>query len=237
MGKKIQYQFQQIKQIVEDKIDPHIVSDKKWAKLHLHVGKLSEWKAASRRCDFPGELKSVNVFVDSTDLPIQNSDERGPASDFWSGKLKRPGYRYMMFSDAKGKILKVWSGYSPKLYDAHFLQCNKDYIEENFNGATMIGDTHFASMRNKLHGITLHAPYANVPKEPVDDDDAEDRPNVAMTKKKQKYNSDVHSVRSRAERPFADISQIFPTLDTPWREDLDQLDYLVFYACAIHNIK
>jgi hypothetical protein len=180
---------------------------KKWGKQYIVVGKLSDWKAASRRANFPSPLSDVNLFIDSTDIPIKHTPCRGPTSDHWSGKIGSPAHRYVMISDAKGKILKVWSGYSPKLYDAHFVALNKDVLEENFHGGTFIADAHFRSARNELEGVTIHTPFFLPSDEGQDEDDEEDKPIIDLTKVKKNYNSKLYKIRSRVERPFANLKK------------------------------
>ena len=40
-------------------------------------------------------------------------------------------------------IPKVWSGVSPKKYNSEFVMDKKDSLEDDFAGATIIGDNHY----------------------------------------------------------------------------------------------
>jgi hypothetical protein len=46
--------------------------------------------------------------------------------------------------NARGKILSIWGGVSPKLFDGEFLKLSKNYIDNAFHGGHVIGDNHFS---------------------------------------------------------------------------------------------
>jgi hypothetical protein len=58
--------------------------------------------------------------MDSSDFPMQRRGKTSRKDPDWSYKLNRPGRRYMFLRDEKGKIRKIWGGYSPKVYDGEF---------------------------------------------------------------------------------------------------------------------
>lgn len=211
---------------------------KKWAKKYIEIGCESDWKAAARHCKFKGDFSSVNLFMDSTDIHIKQTKERGPSSDFWSGKNSCSGWRYMMISDAKGIVRKVWSGYTPKLYDGHFLQANKDYIEEHFYDAHIVADAHFSLGKTTFRHPIFYTNYTitKSKKRDRDQDSDEDDPVATLVKKKEEFNKSHSKVRARVEQPFALIGNRFKSLHNVWMEDLDQLNYLIFYSVAVHNL-
>ncbi len=67
-----------------------------WAKeSHIVLGKKSDWNAAARNVKREGEFAHVNLWMDSTDIAIERGKDRGRKSDYWSGKLRRPGVRFV----------------------------------------------------------------------------------------------------------------------------------------------
>jgi hypothetical protein len=74
--------------------------------------------------------------------------------------MKRPGQRFMTIQDGKGLILKVFGGYSPKVFDAHFMNHNKQFLEEEMKGAVMLGDEHFRTTSQYFDGPKI---VTNVP--------------------------------------------------------------------------
>ena len=70
------------------------------------------WNNAARHAHLPSRFKDVNLWLDSTDVPNTYKKVCDPESDDWSGKLGHPARRFMVLQDAKGRVLKVWGGYS-----------------------------------------------------------------------------------------------------------------------------
>ena len=159
-------------QLLDNTILPHKFSDKSfrvnvsrirkvlyyWGKSKIQVGDLNEWKALARHASPYDELKDVCLWMDSTDLKIHRGKKRGGRSEFWSGKLIGPGRRFMTISDAKGKIRRLYGGYSPKFYDGHFLEAAKTEIEDRFSGAGIIADTHFNSGGRNFEEVNFSLP-------------------------------------------------------------------------------
>jgi hypothetical protein len=58
---------------------------------------------------------------------------------------------------------------------------------------------------------------------------------VKLTKVQKTYNNHVYSVRARVKDPFGQMKAMFACLREPWKEDMNQQDYLVMYAVGIHN--
>ena len=65
-----------------------------------------------------------------------------------------------------------------------------------------------------------------------DEDDFEDN----ITKAQEKFNKQHQKARARIETPFGWIKTKFDTLQFPWLESEDQLDYLVQISVAIYNL-
>ena len=93
-----------------------------WALLHIKPGSRTNWSAAARNVQLPKDIKDATLVIDSFDLPIQKvGKKRGPKSPYWSRKMNKPGWRYMLIMDIKCHVQYVSSGYSPKVYDGHWL--------------------------------------------------------------------------------------------------------------------
>ena len=86
------------------------------------------------------EVERVNLWLDSTDAPMEGKERIRRFSSKWSYKCAGPARRYMVLSDAKGRIRKIWGGYSLKIYDGHLVEANKDWFEDKLKGAEVVAD-------------------------------------------------------------------------------------------------
>jgi len=79
-------------------------------------------------------------MLDSTDRK-SGKQSTSRSSDTWSYKENGPAQRFTFLMDYKRRIRKVWGGYTPKLYDGHFLQERKWWFEGKLQsaGVTMSG--------------------------------------------------------------------------------------------------
>ena len=41
------------------------------------------------------------------------------------------------------RVRKIWGGYSPKVYDSHLIEANRDWFEDKLKGAEVVADQHF----------------------------------------------------------------------------------------------
>ena len=48
-----------------------------------------------------------------------------------------------MLSDAMRCVRRLWGGYSPKLFDGHFLKMNSDWLLWELSGGVVVADQHF----------------------------------------------------------------------------------------------
>jgi hypothetical protein len=174
--------------------------------------------------------------MDSTDIAIERGKDRGRKSDYWSGKLKRPGVRVMFIRDANGIVRKLWGWYSPKVYDAHFVDLQQEWFEEALHDAIVIADAHFRSAAYTLKNpkLVTNIPKRKKRKHGEDDDEEEDEigedaEGLAVETKKRSI-TNITLIFARAERPFGNLKVKFDVFDNPWAEDLTQLKYLVFYV-------
>lgn len=216
-----------------------------WANQQFLVGDRNSWDEAARNGRFPASIGDANLWIDSVDYRIkgkQSASRKGPQ---WSYKLNAPGRRYVTIHNARRKVVKVYGGHSPKLFDGTFLETHKVDIQELFKGARFVGDNHFSKGKQYFSShaneddIKFYTNYAKKSKKklvdvegPVNDADVVDE----LTNAHQSFNRDHQGVRSRVETPYAWISNTFKALSL-WRETEEQLDYLVHIALAVHNMK
>ena len=118
---------------------------KEWAEEQIKVGVYQDWKTAARHCSLGPLVADTVLWIDSSDFQVINNDAYTPSSEHWSYKENSPARRFMVISDAKGRIRMVWGGYIPKMYDGEFLENNKYIINHLFYGAAIIGDNHFSN--------------------------------------------------------------------------------------------
>lgn len=197
----------------------------KWAKLRIILGNKKDWNEISSISKKPKGLENVNLCMDSSDFALRGSCSR-KGSDY-SPKTKCKGRRYQFISDANSRIRCLLGGYSPKVYDAHYVEHNKYMFEQLFRGAVIIADTHYKP-KTKFRGVKFVCPIPQPPKRK--------KKNLrVLTKEQQSYNVKVHKLRARIENIFGDMKDTFQILGKKFGEGIEQLDYLVTFAAAVHN--
>jgi len=210
---------------------------REWAKTEeIKLGDVRDWNAAARNLgNMPEFLQKVNLFIDSSDFHLTKTKDRTPESDYWSGKDNCPGWRFMFLQNSRAEILKVWGGYSPKRYDAHFVDVHSNWFEDFCSGGVIIADMHFASVRMtpKMPKFITERDDKHDNEEDGENEDAENE--KVVTKTATKRSKRVGNVRGRVERPFSQVKKIFKSLAKPWAEDEHQLSNTVFYACGVVN--
>jgi hypothetical protein len=60
---------------------------------------------------------------------------------------------------------------------------------------------------------------------------------VKLTYAKEAYNKAIRNARARMEKVFGIIKGMFHSLQQPWAEEDEQLDYLVKFAVGVYNSK
>jgi len=131
-----------------------------WAKEQIVLGNKNTWNAAARNSSLGNQVKDTNLWIDSTDFPLAERNGMGKSSEYWSFKLNSSGQRFMTLQDAHSRVLKVWGGYSPKLYDGHFLRSHHDFFE-SLSGAKVIGDNHFEMGKKLFKNVKFYTNYAS----------------------------------------------------------------------------
>ena len=206
---------------------------KQWAATVINLGDSVAWNVAKRRCDFPDGLTSTNLWIDSSDFSIQCPSGPRRKNPYYSHKNLGLARRYMMLADARGHIRKIWGGYSPKVYDGHFLEIHREWIEANLAGGVVVGDCHFSAGRNMFKNVSFLTPHAKkrIPRN-VDGEGL-----VQLTKEQKKWNASLAHVRARIEQPFGWMKSTFKCLNQKWAEEPTQQDNVVWLAAAVLNIK
>jgi hypothetical protein len=145
----------------------------------------------------------------------------------------------MVLVDARRRVRKIWGGYSPKIYDGHFLELKQEWFRANVPNDILVGDNHFTWGRNNPDKFPkLHANYPDPLRGMAADDIVDDMSGMTeLTKEKKRYNAAVAHARARVESPFGVIKTCWACLQTPFRESREQLDCIVWLALAIHNTR
>jgi hypothetical protein len=116
--------------------------------------------------------------------------------------------------------------YSPKIYDGHFLQTHQDWFKKRLKHTRIVADQHFRwGVENFKGTVTFHVAPAKPSK----------KSKTTLTKRQQKYRTDVLFIRHRVENPFGRLSTKFDALKTPFGEGQKQQEYLVTFVCGICN--
>ena len=124
----------------------------------------------------------------------------------------------MCLTDARGRVRKLWGGYSPKKFDGEWLKEKRHWLEGHLAGAAVIADTHFSWGKKNLKKVQFCTPK-----------------HKAVSLKDKKLNKSNHQLRARVETPFGIIKQKFSALTKPWQEDEVQQDCLVYFAAGVIN--
>jgi len=205
-----------------------------WAESKVEWGTVEEWVEAAEDVPRKGKLAHVNLWTDSFDLPKENPTGYSRKSPDWSYKLNRYGRRYMVFLDARTRIRWVGGGYSPKVYDSHYINMMRRWIQAPLKGAVVVADHAFATAGEGFEDVEFVVKFL----EPADEaDDPRGRNVIKLTAEQKRFNKAQKALRSRVESPFGIFKTIFPSLAAPWRESDSQLDHVVLIAAALHNMK
>jgi hypothetical protein len=94
----------------------HIMAN--WARSILVLGDANAWNLAARGIGLPQVIHGANLWLDSTDVRLIGKASVSRKDPSWSYKENSPARRYMTLSDARGRAVKIWNGYSPKVRPA-----------------------------------------------------------------------------------------------------------------------
>lgn len=205
-----------------------------WGESTINLGDIHDWEAAARSLSLKGVVTGTHFWMDSSDFKKERYRGMSRKSTDWSFKLNRPGRRFMFLRDGKGRIRKLWGGYSPKLYDGDFLDLHRRPLESELNGAKIIADTHFAVGKKMFENVTFVTPWPEpgTRKRKRDGEGLE-----KLSKEKRRDNKIIRAARSRVEDSFGIIKTTFRALNKPWAEEVEQLDNLVLLAVGCYNFQ
>jgi hypothetical protein len=206
----------------------------KWAERHIEWGTKEEWDEAAKDVKRKGALKEVNLWADSFDLPMTNPKGWSKRDLDFSYKLNRYGQRYMAFQNRLRQICWIGGGYSPKMYDGHYIHSVCREIRRNLKGGVVVADSHFRKAEAGMKEVQFKTPF---PKPAIQKGWRAGAGVAKLDRAKQVYNRRQKALRARVESTFGIIHGIFPSLKQPWREDKVGMDCMVMIAAAIHNLK
>lgn len=207
-----------------------------WGRSKTKLFRKSRWDRTAAHVHQSTHLPVVNIWIDSTDFKLARTKERTKKSDDWSFKENAPAQRFMCLADGETRILAFEGGYSPKIYDGHFIEFKRPIWEQDLAGATIIGDNHFRSGSTRYRNVTWVTPYPR-PSSKGKKDGELSRANIVgeLTKVQQKWNSEIAKIRARVEQPFGLIKKKWALLRQPWRESKNQQEHLIAFAVGVHN--
>lgn len=209
-----------------------------WGKSKVVLGNLASWRNAAVGCHLEPMVDDTLLWIDSVDIQVEGKRSVSRKSSRWSYKLNAPGRRFMTVRDARGCIVKVWGGYTPKLHDGEFLEVHKETFLSSFDGSCFIGDNHFSKgkklFKNRIKFHTNFAKRTNKKNSPGVDVDEDYVEHITNTNKK--FNKQHQEARARVESPYGWAKHKFVTLQSAWRESDEHLDDMMLFAFGLHNV-
>lgn len=212
-----------------------------WASKFVNKINYSAIKEASRKTQLPIKVSDAQLIMDSTDIATKGKRSTRKASQDWSFKLNGPGVRFMIVSDVAQRVVKVWGGYSPKLYDGTFLEVNRMELLKDFEGMTILADNHFYRGKSLFQNkIKFHVNY---PEKGVDSDSTREESTTEegykypLAKTDLVYNRQQKRGRARIEQVIGSIKKNFRGLRDHWYGTKDELNDLFLVSVGIYNYK
>lgn len=203
-----------------------------WGQQHLKPGRLRSWTEAAKGTHKSKVLGLIHLWMDSCDFRLARTRGVSKKGDTWSFKENSPAQRWMLLSDAQGRVRKLYGGYSPKVYDSHFLHIYKKVFEKELAGASVIADQHFRAEGIKFKNVRFVVAH---PKPHNKQPPKNGKGVKKLTKAQQKWNKELSDIRSRVESPFGIAKTRFAALSKRWQGESDDQDYLVMFAFGLHN--
>ncbi len=122
----------------------------------------------------------------------------GTKDSSWSYKENAPGLRFMFIQDVRSRFRAIYGGYSPKIDDNSFLTLKHEVISTSFKDGIISSDCGFTMGKSLFKNVTFITPFAK----PVGRKNGNKTKGIKkLTKKQEKWNEDVRSVRARVELP------------------------------------
>jgi hypothetical protein len=217
-----------------------------WARQQIHLDGKDVWNDMAAILPNKVGLEKVNLMMDSSDFRLSGKTSASRKDANWSFKCNGPGQRFQILIDAKGRVQKVWGGYSPKLYDGDWIKIAGEVLIDHCDGAHIIADTHYETANRTLKllrtepNVVFYTPIAKPrgKKRKRSESDLTD-PSLGvavLTKEQEAWNARIAHVRSRVESPFGLIKNKWKSLGGVFFEGEEQQNYLVYIAFAVHNL-
>ncbi|KAL0479219.1 hypothetical protein AKO1_009235 [Acrasis kona] len=204
----------------------------KWGEEQITLGDKHAWNHSVRYSEFGDQIADANLRIDSTDMTRIGKRSTSKKSSGWSYKANSPAQRYMTLVDGRSRIVKLWGGYSPKIYDGDFLKLKKEFFEDTLGrGANILGDNHFMA-GTKFRKCKF---YCNIKNKTAKDTENKGKRLSMLTKDQKKFNGQHRTARAAVENPFGAMQTRFTMLKEPFQESESQQDALVTFACGHHN--
>ncbi|KAG2375136.1 hypothetical protein C9374_010140 [Naegleria lovaniensis] len=216
-AKSIRHNTKIIRQSIQDWCDAQIV-----------LGSCSDWNQAAQMLGKTEKKIEINLWINSSDFKKTQPENASKKSDEYSYKEDHFANRFTCFSDANGRIRKLYGAYSPKVEDSAFMTLMKDEIETSMEGAVMLGDCGYESVVSKFRKINIVTPKSK---------QKDGRGIRKLTQKQKARNKLLKSIRSRVECPLGDIKLTWKSLSSCFTEDDTQHSYVVKMAVAIRNFQ
>ncbi len=202
-----------------------------WAENQIILGTSEDWDRAAANVATSARLSHVRFCIDSTDFPITRRRGRGARSPHWSAKLSGPGRRYMVLCTGEGIIRKLWTAYSPKMYDSDKINHHKDFFDGELGDVGVVGDNHFLAAKEHFHFCDIVAPTRAKPNKGC----SKKRKSTDVGPTEEKRSNENRCLRARVETPFAVMKKKVKSLKHPFYEDEDMHDGVVIFAAGVHN--
>ncbi len=141
----------------------------------------------------------------------------------------------MTLRDGSGRVRKLWGGYSPKVYDSHFMSLKRRWFKRKLAGTGILADMHFFEARAHIKDPDI---LATAPPK-ITADLLRVRGYAEDTREAKRKSAAITKKRGVVEQIYARVKKIFlPLAGGPyhvWREPESELDYVVEWACGVHN--
>jgi len=206
-----------------------------WGDAQIDVEDEDTWNSIASHCHCHPSVRNVNLAMDSFDLKIEGRRRYGAKSPWYSGKPKmnRPALRWMAIEDLQTRFRMLSGYYSPKVYNSHYILMQQRWCEDNLQGAVIVADQHFSSIKNQIDGVEVRTTTRS--DDEIDEADPLDSHVTKLSKEASVQDQALKNIRSRVERPFGHIQNMFKILQVPWKDSWDQLNALVHLGAGIHN--
>ena len=104
-----------------------------WGKKQIAIGDASIWNRNAKSLTKVKDLEKVNLWMDSTDVPLTTPKGTSKKDRNWSYKCNKLGRRFQLIFDGKSICRRAFGGYSPRCMTQHGVRsigrCWKRHID------------------------------------------------------------------------------------------------------------